>query len=473
MPTITRRPARLAALGLAGALTSAGLAVAVAGPSYAAEGDPVLAWEISPRFDDHLSTHVLGDGASEDETGAITFPDGVGSFDAATGVASVSYQGSVSGSFVNAGTTFYTVTVADPTVTVDADGTGTISAVVSAWNAGGMGSSEASTEPVRVVVTTFTAPESWTVSDGLGAITATPDWAGVLPADSEQATALGIGAGKPVDGKSFAPTFLGQLTPGVRAHFYASGASSDAAKQPSPFTAEASVEAPSVSLATSYADRAVTIAVSGSDFTPTDGNPGDDGVYAGLAPAGGMPDVDDMEDMDSFAAAAWVPASGIAGGELSTTLQAAGADLDPGTSYSVYTWRAHSHSTTSQDTETPVELDWTQLTPVVEPEPVVLATTTGAAWKKKPTVARAGRLAVVVSAKGATPTGSVKVVLTKGGKQVKVAATRLAKGKATPAVKRLPAGTWKVKVSYLGADGFKASAKTLTVKVKPVKKKRK
>ena len=79
------------------------------------------------------------------------------------------------------------------------------------------------------------------LADGWAAesLTATPDWAGVLPADSAEATGLGIGAGKPIDGKAFAPSFLGQIDTGLRAHFYASGSGSDPKKAPASFTATA------------------------------------------------------------------------------------------------------------------------------------------------------------------------------------------------------------------------------------------
>jgi len=239
MSTLLRgRTARSLAGLTAGAVATAGLLAVSGAPAQADTTAPQLTWKISQRFDEHLSTHVLSGGATEAADGVITFKDGVGAYDPADGSTWMSYTGTVSGSFVNAGSTFYTVTLADPIVSIDDSGNGSISALVSAWNAGGMGSPEASTTPKRVVVTTFTKT-TWTTSPGGPSLTATPRWAGVLPPDSPESTSLGMAAGRPVDGKSFAASFLGQITSGVRAHFYASGSGTDATKAPSAFTMQA------------------------------------------------------------------------------------------------------------------------------------------------------------------------------------------------------------------------------------------
>ncbi|MFW6774628.1 HtaA domain-containing protein [Nocardioides sp. CPCC 205120] len=372
MPTLTRsgarRGVRASATAAVAALVTAPLALATPAASAADEVvvAPSLQWEISQQFDDHLAEHVLADGATEDADGVVTFPGGVGTYDPSTGAASVAYEGSVSGTFgPNYGLPAqYTVTVADPVVTVDASGQGTIEATVSAWNTGGMGSSPAQTEPTRVVVTTFDAPAEWTAgADGLGTITATPDWAGVLPADSEQATAMGIPAGQPVEGASFAPEFLGALTPGVRAHFYQSRAG-QSAKRPSAFTATATpAAAPSVAWETTSAsyEDGLLLRVAGTGFRGVTVE-GDNGVYVGLAPAGEMPDVTDRENIELFAGVNWVPAASIGeGGTFTTSVSAPTEALDPAVDYALYTWQAHTYSNVSQDTQTPVTIDWDAL----------------------------------------------------------------------------------------------------------------
>lgn len=395
MSTLTRTGARRgvrasAALTVA-ALVTAPLALA-ASPAQAADETAAplsLRWEISERFDSHLSTHVLDGGATEDADGVITFPGGVGTYDATTGEASVAYEGSVAGSFAFSGTTYYRVTVADPVVTVDADGTGEISAVVSAWNAStGPSSPEASTDPTRVVVTTFETGDGWVDGEAAGTLAATPDWAGVLPAGSAEATALGIPSGQPVDGQSFAPAFLGALTPGVRAHFYASGAGSDAQKDPSPFVAEAApAAAPTVAYETLGANPTdgLTLSVKGQGFRAVT-QPGDNGVYVGLAEAGGLPPVEDREGQEAFAAVDWITPSRITEGAFASVLNAPTAKLDPAKQYAIYTWQAHTHSNVSQDTETPVTIDWSQLVAPTEPT----LTSTGAVAQRYATTTWVG-----------------------------------------------------------------------------------
>ncbi|WP_028471693.1 HtaA domain-containing protein [Nocardioides alkalitolerans] len=375
MSTLTRagarRGARATAVVAAAALVSTPLAL-TSSPATAADeptAAPALAWEISEQFDSHLSTHTLADGATEDAAGVITFPNGVGTYDAGTGVSSVAYEGSVTGAFVNAGNTFYSVTLSDPVVSVDAAGDGTVSATVSSFVSPAFGGPATPRPAAAVEVTTFdVADGAWTTEGALASLTATPRWDGVLEAGSEQATALGITrAGQPVGGRSFSPAFLGQLESGVRAHFYAS-AENQPNKTPAPLTAQATPAAtPAVTYqvtGASYADG-LDLSVSGTSFRGAT-NPGDNGVYVGLAEAGEMPDVSDRGNTELFAGVNWVPAAGITDGAFRTAINAPTEKLDPTKSYSLYTWQAHTHSNTTQDTETPVEIDWSALeAPVV------------------------------------------------------------------------------------------------------------
>lgn len=444
------------ATALAPTLAASAAVVGLAAPAHADAAAPVLSWEISPRFDDHLSTHTLSEGASEDEDGVVSFPLVAADLDPATGVGTLTYDGSVKGAFAMMGTEYYSVTLADPVVSVTGDGSGTLSAVVSAANAATQQGAAAATDPARVVVTTF-HDATWAPSSGLSTLAATPDWAGVLPSGSAAALALGLPDTQPVDGQSFAPEFLGQMTPGVRAHFLASGATSDATKQPSAFSAE--VAGPQVAVSTTSATPdALVLDVNGSGFSGVT-NPGDDGVYVGLAPSGGLPDTGSQQDQDAFAAATWVPAAQMTDGTIDVTLTADPADLDAESDYSVYTWQAHGHSNTSQDTETAVDVDWAAL------GLADVASTTTVKVKKKPTTKRRGVLLAKVAGEAGKATGKAVVTAKKGGKTKKVTKA-VTRGKARVTLPTLSRGKWKVVVVFKPSDTYASSRDKLTLKVR-------
>lgn len=103
----------------------------------------------------------------------------------------------------------------------------------------------------------------------------------------------------------------------------------------------------------------VVVAVQGTGFDPRT-NPGDDGVYAGVAVAGQMPDTSDR-DNNAFVGVNWAPASTFVNGSFTTSFVVDPEKLDRTKSYSIYTWQAHRHSNTTQDTETPIVIDWSTL----------------------------------------------------------------------------------------------------------------
>lgn len=453
--TITRPGSRLRR-SLAGALTTALAASSIALLPSSAQADPDpapapnLTWKISQQFVDHLSTRTLGANTTFNAETGFTFSGGTGYFDAGNGAASIAYKGSVKGAFINGTTEFYSVTVADPIVTVEADGEGTISAVVSSANAAQGPNPAASTDPARVVVTTFVADsENWNTASGFSSLTDAPDWTGVLPADSATATNLGIGAGKPVDGKSFSPAFLGGIVPGVRAHFYASGSSSDPKKNPAIFTATVGAPATAVTV-NSTTPAGVSLGIKGSGFSRAT-NPGDAGVYVGVAESGELPDVSSQSAMAAFAAAVpvWSAAIGT-DGSFTTALNVPADKLDPTKQYSVYTWRAHSHSTTSQDTETPLTIDYSAL---LQKTSVPIVTATSSTYGKSSTVT------VTVPTVGATaPTGNV----TLSGAVAQTVA--LVNGTATFALPTtLAAGSNALTASYAGDANYKASSASSTL----------
>jgi hypothetical protein len=235
----------------------------------------------------------------------------------------------------------------------------------------------------------------------------------------------------------------------VDAYFYATGSSSDARKAPATFTAAAAAPvapaAPSVAAEASYDAGAVAFAVDGSGFTAVT-EPGDMGVYVVLAPAGKFPESDDFEDQEKVADAEWVSPAQMPDGSFAVTLDPPAEVLDPAKEYAVYTWQAHTHSNPSQDTETPVTIDWSQV---------------GSASKLKVTQ-KPGKLLVA----NGTAAGKVTVKLTKG-KLTKTAKATMTKGRATVKLPKLTRGTWKAVVTYVPTTAaYRGATKTVRVTIR-------
>jgi hypothetical protein len=349
------RVGRSVATLAASAVGAAGLAVFASAPAAHAEEafDATLAWGISQYVmtaapAGQFPNQTYTDGASIAD-GIVTFSQGAGRTDLATGATSVQYHGKAA--FARTGS--YEIDFTDPQVVVDSSGAGEIVADVDYTI--GTGETAETGGADDVVLTTFTATsDNW---DGF-TLAATPAWSGVATADA-------YGTGKPTEASGYASWAVGSvntLPSSVRAFFYASGSSSDAKKAPAAFTA--TVPGPTLTVGQStVANDSLTIPVTGAGFSAVV-NPGDAGVYVGLAPSGGLPDVSSQEAMGNFAGANWVMPTGIVDGAFTSSVTAPRSALDPSKSYSLYTWQAHAHSNTYQDTETPVSIDWSALEPV-------------------------------------------------------------------------------------------------------------
>ena len=457
MSKLTRGRSRLAALGTAGALAASALAVA---PAAQAAETPVdgaaLTWGTSRFLNEHLTAQQFTAGATEKTDGVVTFTGGAGTVDPVAKTARISYKGSAAYAFANEGVSLYGVTFTDPSVVVAADGSGQIVADVSWFAPGGATGSAEDT-----VLTTFTgAATTWSRY----AFEATPSWAGTVPADT-------YGEGKPVNGESWAQAFVQKLPSAVMAAFYSSGSNptSDAKKAPAAFTAQ--FAAPKVTaeiLAASYADG-VDLKVTGSNFSAVT-KPGDDGVYVGVAPANAQINFDDrVNGTKAMVAVDWVTGKDIVDGSFVKALNLPTAKLVKGTSYVLYTWQAHTHSNTTQDTATPLTLDWSKLE---APKAAKVAPTVTVKVSKAPTTRKAGKAVVRVKGAAGVATGKVQVQLLQGKKVVKkLGKPSLVRGKVVVKLPKLARGTYKVRASYAGNDVYKA--KTVTVKVKVVKARKK
>ncbi|WP_104106044.1 HtaA domain-containing protein [Nocardioides sp. 616] len=476
---------RLAA-GVATVLVAGAASALTGAPAQAAPATGELTWNISQQFVEHLyfskagptlpttptgsasagAAHHAGDPAvSTDDV--FTFPASA-TTKAADGTVTTSYTGTVRGAFVNGGTEYYSVTVSDPVVVVSPTGQGEIRATVT-------GTDPSSTTPAsQVTVADFTG------ASAVGASTsATPAWEGVLAAGSQQALDLGITTTtRPVDGKSFHPDFLGAVPSGVRAHFYYS--TSGDHKRPGSFTA-AATPTPTITSSVIAADpvNGLSIRAQGAGFSAVT-NPGDAGVYVALAPADTVIDYGNRASMAAMTAVAYVMPSDFVGDTFSTVLNAPVEKLVPGTAYALFTWQAHTHSNSTQDTKTPVVIDWTQLqvatpvTPPTAPVPSVPPVAPGAKVDakvrtslQKPTARKAGKLVVRIKGADATATGKVIAKLKTPGQKAKQLKAKLnAKGKAVVRLPKSKRGQYQVVVQYRGDATFNKARKVVTYRVR-------
>ena len=412
-PSTLTRGRRLLAGTTVAALTAGALALAPTTAHAADVATPTLQWKISETFGAHLGTHTLSGGATESADKVVSFVDGATSYDASTGVTEVDYDGSVTGAFAMAGTRYYEVTVANPTVEVAASGAGRITADVSSASRPSARARPRRPTPARVTVTTFDAASAaWSSSARRATLKATPAWAGVLAPGSSTAVDLGItNTAQPVEGRSFSPEFLGALVPSVRAHFYWSTGSD--AKAPAAFSATFDQVAPRVVSATGVSARY-----------------GKGGTVSVTAPVAGTVSVAGLGSKV-------VSAGGTAAFAVSRK-QTAGTR-----SYRV--------------TFAPADTSLTA--PAATTVTVKIAKTAAAKGKvkvtRKPTSKKKGL--AVVSVKGASgaaaPTGKVKIKLTKG-KKSKYVTANLSSGKRTVKLPKLAKGKWVVRVAYYGNANY-------------------
>lgn len=451
LPQRLRRPERVRRLAvgvLSTAIATAGLTVASA-PAQAAETvtAPSLTWKVSDYIANptgQFADHTVSGGATETDR-VVTFPDGVYAYDSETGATSIKYAGTFKAAGQGGS---YSVTFADPTVTLDAAGEGTISADVS-W---AIGITQAA-GPTRLTVTTFDAePADWAVAGGL---TKTPNWAGVLQPGTPESAAAGItNPARPVNGESFAPEFITFLNAQIKAFFYSTGTNptSDALKAPAPFTAQAPI-ATVAAEATSSSDS-VSVAVTGEGYSAAA-----PGIYVGVAESG----LTDLTNATTFAGTIWsnspgnpafaVQEDGTFAATLSLTAEVI-AGLDKNKSYSVYTFKAHGQNVTdpSQNAETPVAIDFSGFPKKQSAVAASAASSTfGAGSVVTVTVPTVGKH---------LPTGTV--TLSGAGTQT----ATLAGGTATVRLpKTLAAGTTTLSAAYTGDANYGSSTATVNATV--------
>ncbi|GAB2778684.1 hypothetical protein GCM10027020_35360 [Nocardioides salsibiostraticola] len=437
---------------------SAGTAAISAKPATAVDPrpEPVLTWQVSRIFTEggQLRSHVLGDGATEAVNGVITFPRGKGTYDPATGETAMRFQGWVEATNYVDGSPRFAVKIEDPWIQIDAAGNGRLRALVtSTVHSTDPDSPDTVNLPTRVEMTTFRAGAAdWSLSDALYSLTTTPAWAGVVPPNTQETQDLGFAAGTPVDGKAFSLQFLQHLNFPPRPLFIADRASNDALKAPADITVQAPNGRPGVAArvtGSSYAGG-VKVSADGFGFTSVT-NEGDDGIVVAIAEAGRYPDLDLVAS--EIVTQVRVRPQDMLDDDWAVDLTAATADLDAGREYAVYTWQSPDRSNTTQDTETPLAIDFSTLTA----PPRRTKTTTKAALTSTPAPNRFGKLRIKVRAAGVRPAGKVKMKL-RGGQGVRKFAARKVSGSAiTWRVPRLRPGRYKVIVKFVRTSNLTGS----------------
>ncbi len=280
--------------------------------------------------------------------------------------------------------------IADPEVSLDTSGNGTVTALVSYGRSPG-------TNPVPYDDTTPLRPAT-----RIDMVVLSGNTAGDRAGTATQTTWTGL------DG-AWSPAFVDFLDgdTGIDPWVYAATFTGAADRVPSPmtFSAQTAVPAVNASITSSNPTSGVTVNVAGTGFRAVT-NPGDSGLYAGIAPSGGLPDVSTPAGQAAFAVSAYIAPGAIVDGAFTRSMTATKAALDPSKTYSVYTWQAHTHSNTTQDTETPISINFSTLLAPSAVTPGGAATTSYGA-PLTVTAAVSGPGSVTLSGVGASQTATV------------------------------------------------------------------
>lgn len=461
LSTPRRRARRVVATTAVAGLGAAALALVPTAPAaQAAETDEVVGGTLTWGMSAFLGSDGFGlpNPYADGYASPATFdPDTrltTWSLDSATVDEDGSAELAFSGTSVNfAKTSGNWLKLADPEVDVDEDGNGTVTALVAYGDAPGgypvpYDDSFPARPTERVTVLELAGNSADDRSTAPGSIT----WTGLESTWSEEFLDY-------IDGDAEADPAIGSFVYHTEIHN-----DGDDVK-PLPLTIAVDLAVPEVTLGevVIVPGESVAVPVSGTGFRGVT-NPGDNGVYVGIAPSGGFPDLDQEGGMEYFAGADHVGTGGIVDGAFTVEVVAAADRLDPRKSYSVYTWQAHAHSNSTQDTETPVTIDWAQLGYPISAGVLV-------SFPKTPTPKKAGKLKVAVGADLLVPSGKVDVKIAKGKKKKRKVHSwtrTLKKGAVTLRVPKLAKGRWKVTVTYRGDAAYakKTVRKTLRVKKK-------
>lgn len=431
----SRRVTRPLALLVSGALAASALVLvptAAQADATTTVSNATLSW----GFNNYASFSVgavTGNAATDTAVSprAFTLTHGSGQLDA-DGTGSIDFTGSVSYTYATPGPSFPGAYVFSGFHLDVTDGaTGTLTADVS-------GSSTFVTAADDVVIATFGISSYSFVNGALSLATADPDY---TPSTD-------------YPNGSWPLAFMAQVTSSGKAFFYPSGnpvdpnSASNLSKKPVALT----VLSPAVTASVSYpTGGGVDIAVAGTGFARLN-----QGVYVGVGPVGlDLNLTSDPAYQAQFLAADWITTSALgSAGTVSSTLHVDTAKLSKTGTYAVYTWNAHAHATTANDTITPVPFSYSSLTdaPAEPVTPVAVATTTRLGASSAKLVY--GHSTTLTATVGSGATGTVR--FSDGSKTL--GTVRVSGGKAVLTTsKTLLVGTHSIVARYSGDSTHRAS----------------
>lgn len=319
-------------------------AVPVQAAEPAADGDvavtnATLAWNVSECAFDPAVFACTSLNERHELTGDVTrgadawvFTGGDGTVDGDTGAMTVAWDASVLMGNTTRGN--YTITLADPVMTVDAEGNGAISADVT-WQIG----TDTPAQTPGVTIVQFSGAGTSADFD-------------VTPAQFDQA-------------------FLNALNPQLQGWFTPTGGAADAAKVPGPVAFDRWVPTIHVTLPQRFvdsgknprvSDRRFMVKVTGTGFDPAVAqNPAVQGLYVVFGPNPATTE-GGYQNIGMYYRARYLPVAPDAQGQFMTQLQVKGRYTAAGMSFNgrfgdplgVATWAAHSHATDAWDAFTRV-----------------------------------------------------------------------------------------------------------------------
>jgi len=307
-----------------------------------------LTWKIS----DCAFTACGSLAQAQSVTGNVTkaadgfkFTGGTGTIDQLTGALSIAYTGSATIGNTNQGG--FSVTLTDPVITVDAQGSGSLAADAS-FKTSPTAAPTTANDVIVVSLPKVTPSTTFTV---------TPPWAGVgVPA-----------VPAPVEGKQFAQSFMSVVPDALKGFFWATGTTgSNLTKAPSPVTVQYDrAWKPTLIVRPAKVQNSKTVTtlnIVGVGFDPSKAGPTVQGLYVAFGPNPATTP-NGYKAVGGYGASNYVSSGPDALGRFVSSLKVTGVyKTESGTIINgvkqvvgVSSWAAHTHAITNWDAFTQVK----------------------------------------------------------------------------------------------------------------------